>query len=607
MDTENSSDSTRTSMRGSPVVDTARGLTLCFAILATAGVYSVHLESFLDAKAAALGICLIGLGALSLLRGRLPWEGLRAYGLLAAFYVVSIALHVVRSDRRFFDFPYETLPQLLALAFAILSFDLLKRPAWRARLFDTVILAAFLVSMAAFVQAGEMAPAWFPTYGGKAQPVYSVFGNSNLLGGFLAMALPLLVWRMTTGAREDSELEEHKQGLLSWFAHSAVLLAVVAALGLSGSRGAWIAACAGCLVVILMRGVHPVRVLALSVLAPLALFSAVYVAPGQTIDRVSRSLSSEDSGGNLRLWFWDGTCRMIRDHWLIGTGLGTFAFHSPFYMGEALWADGGDRLAHNELLVEDPHCTPLLILAETGVVGALFWAAILIVLVRCSGPERGSLAAFVVVACVSFPLRSPPHALFALLLAGSLLARGNDVNIPASSRWSSATMGGASLVLALAYVVLVTPGSYLLRYAQDVHLSGAAPFDAYEEALAWPLQRPGCHEKYGIALLQARRNEEARRQFEQAHRGLDTGGVRLALGQLAFARGDGHTASAHFEAVVWRWPENAAAWKGLLACSDGESREHVLARARRWLSTDRVGRIEAELAGQNTARGSSSP
>ncbi|MBX7255580.1 MAG: O-antigen ligase family protein [Candidatus Hydrogenedentes bacterium] len=595
-------------------LDGARGAVVCLAIAGTACAYSVHMETFLDAKAAVLGVLLICMGLLTILRGRLPWEGVRTYSLLALFFAVATGLHIFRDDSRFHDFPYETWPQVLSVLFAIAAFDLLKEARWRKRFLAMLIFSGILVSFAAIVQVADAFPAWFPTYDGKAQPLYSVFGNSNLLGAYLAVLVPLLVWRMASGLRECGDSEEKRSGIGMWIVDAIVLLLFLLILGLTGSRGAWGAALAGTIVALGARGVTPKRAFVVGLVAPLAIFAAVYAAPDRTVERLSHSMSREDSGGNLRLWFWDGTRRMIRDHWLVGTGPGTFAYRSPYYMGEALWAPGGERLAHNELLVEDPHCEPLLILAETGAVGAIIWLVMIVIVLRCRGPEWGSLVALGAVACVSFPFRSPPHVLAALLLAGMLLARrrstngvGQEPGYATPSRACAALVGVISVGLGAGYVALVSPGSCLLRYAQDVHLTGAPPFDAYERALAWPLQRPTAHEHYGIALLNAGRKEEARRQFERALKGIDTGAVHLALALLAVERHDGQTAFGHFDAAIWRWPQNETAWRGILAGSVGESRETALNSARRWLDEETVQRLDRETGHQGTTRGRSTP
>lgn len=598
----------------SGAVDGVRGALVCAALVGTAAVYSVRMETFLDAKGAVLGVLLACAGLLVLLRGRLPWACVWAYGLLAAYFGVALALQGLREDARLLDFPYENGPQIVALAFAIASYDLFRDPGWRRRFAGAIMWSGVLVSLAAIVQVTNAAPAWFPAYGGKAQPVYSVFGNSNLLGAYLALVAPLFVWKLCSGMREGSETDARRTGLGAWFVHAAALTLIVVALGLAGSRGAWAATCVGCIVALGARGVTPRRVFVLGLIAPLAVFAAVYAAPERTLDKVAHTMSPADSGGTLRLWFWEGTCRMVRDHWLVGTGLGSFAYYSPRYMGEALWAQGGERLAHNELLVEHPHCEPLLILAETGVTGALFWAAIGVVLLKRRGPEWGALAALAVVACVSFPFRSPPHALAGLVLAGMLTARSGE-HVPGSwgprltrpSGVCAGLVGVVAVVAGAAYVGLVTPGSFLLRHAQDVHLSGTPPFEAYERALAWPLQRAVAHENYGLALLQAGRREEARRQYEEALRGIDTGAVHLALAILASERHEGPTAYGHFDAVVWRWPRNETAWRGLIAGSIGESRQSTLDLARRWLGEETVRRLEAGATDQGSTRGRSTP
>jgi tetratricopeptide (TPR) repeat protein len=325
---------------------------------------------------------------------------------------------------------------------------------------------------------------------------------------------------------------------------------------------------------------------------PLLLLPIVVLAPGPTVDRALGSLRDADPSANLRWWFWDGTLRMVRDHWLAGVGPGNYAYWSPRYLGEALWAENGESLSHNEVLTEHAHSEPLNLLAETGVVGIVLLLWMFVRVARRPGAEWGGLIALGVFVLFHAPLRSPPHLVAAGIYVSTLLARPfverNDEAVPACGSHSR-VLGyvlGALALGQLAYVVVaVVIPSRDLRHAMDIHLvqGGPAALDAYERVLRQREAPSLAHEKYGIALLEAARLDDAQRQFEVALEGMDTGGVYLALGALAHHRGDYVEARRLLEACVWRWPSNWQAWTLLMSATPPVNRPEVIARARRWL------------------------
>jgi O-Antigen ligase len=570
-----------------------RGVVLCLAVLLTGLCYSFRLTSFMHAKDAVLVVCVLAMALSAALSGRASWRGWAAFLPLWLLAGYGLGVHlwlrpcVLRSE--VFLEVFRWMGVLLAGA---LSYDLFLDKAWRRRVTDAIVVTAAVTAVLALLQYGGLAGALFPTFGGTAHRVYSVFGNADLLGGYLAVAFPLVVHRATARGRRR----------WPWW---LVLGLVAPALLVSGSRSAWLAAAVGTVVVL----PHPRRCfrtaggLGLAVVAMVVV--TALVAPQATLQRAGNTFSSADQGGRLRLWFWDGSLRMARDHWVLGVGPGNYAYWSPKYLGEALHAPGGQAHAHNELHTLHAHADPVELLDECGVVGVLLVVWMAVRLMRCRGVEWGGLAALLVFASMNFPFASAPHILAAVLLAGMLLAR-RDGQLMTHARGSSRTAGILALALALMVCVATLWGvvgpSYRLRRAEDAHLAGRPCLEFYEAAVRGPWALAVAHEKYGIAFLEAGMFPEAEAQYRRALEGLDTGAVHLALGALSARRGDDGEARRSLTLCLGRWPSNADAWRLLMRASPEAHHGALMEDAERWLSPEDAARL-VDGAASTTVRG----
>ncbi|MCP4642393.1 MAG: hypothetical protein GY851_18250 [bacterium] len=594
-------------------LDQWRGWALCGGLTAGAVAYSFRLTSFLHAKDAVLAVAAIVVAALILVRewgvsrspevvsGRdtasegLRWESFAPLLPLWLLVVYSLGVHYLARQAAVPRFVLVELVRMtLLLLTASLAWDLLRTAPWRARLVDAVAVSATAVAALALVQWADLAPALFPKFDGAGQRMYSVFGNRDLLGGYLAMGVPLMAHRCAQGGRARRE---------AW----AMLLVCAAALVLCGSRSAWLACVVGvCVLVWQTRGAvggEPVgrrRWVKVVLLVAVVTAGAVAVSPESTLGRIRGTFTADDSGGRLRLWFWDGAVRMVRDHPLVGVGPGNFAYWSPRYQGEALWAGGPARHAFNEVHTRHAHCDPLEVLAETGAIALVLVAWMVSRVLRCKGPEWGGLAALLAFSLLNFPLRSGPHVLAGLILALALMRRNEaSARRPVGSearRYAFAAFA-AAVVLAVYGWMAVTGPSFALRRAMDRHLTkGAeAALADYARALDSRFALPETHEKYGIALFESGRFAEARQAFERALDGLDTGSVYLALGALDVRLGDNASAQRHLRECVRRWPGNVDAWTLLLRAADTDARASVLEEARPWVSPETHQRLREEL------------
>jgi O-antigen ligase len=550
--------------------DTLRGTLLCAAIVLSAVAYSFRLTSFLHAKEAVLALFLVVMAVIVALRGNVSIEGFRAFSPLWAYLILSgIASLVVFPARVLSDTVVELVRCGILLTVTACVYGVLHERPWRERVTGALLGSMALVAVLGLLQYAGVLSFLFPAFPAYGQRVYSVFGNQDLFGGYLAIGIPLAVRRTLTRAPfRPSDL---------------VLVAILlAGLMISGSRSAWLAMAAGVLVSIPHRHVTRPGVAALGGTCALIILMAVWLAPEATYRRVVTTFSPEDQGGRLRLWFWDGTLRMIRDAPIVGMGLGNYAYWSPRYLGDALHAPGGRNLAHNELHTEHAHSEPLQILAETGLVGTCCWVWMLMRALRCRGPEWGGLTALLVFSLFNAGFHSAPHALAGLLLVGMLSADGYPPTRLAKSPLAAYGFAGCALLMAAFFVWAVLIPSCRLRTAEDLHLAGKDCLGQYQKVIRYPWPNARGHEEYAIALLHAGRSELAYHEFQRALEGLDTGSVYLGLATLARSCGDEPRRQQWIDACFHRWPSSPMLWELIFRESPPHEQARVREEASQW-------------------------
>ena len=522
--------------------DQWRGALICATVLVTAVAYSFRFTSFLHVKDMALfgGACAVG--AMALFRRRLPWTGSAAFVPLWTLVACALVFRVVLFPAAV---PWDTITSAarsaLLLLFAGLSYDLLTQAIWRERVSDALAGTAVLVAALGLIQYANLCPFLFPVFEGYAQRVYSVFGNQDLYGGYLALGAPLLIHRFLTGSRTR------------WIV-SAGLAVLVPGLLVSGCRSAWLAAAVGVVVVLPFRGVNRRRVGVLAAVVIVLSVVTIRVAPAPTTRRITGSLRDDDEGVWARLWFWDGAVRMWRDAPVLGVGLGNYAYWSPRYLGEALQTTNGTRRLSCEIRADHPHSEPLQALAESGALGLLCWLWLFARLWRTRGAQWGGLAALIVFSLFNGPLQCAAHALAGLLLAAALLAGKHGAR---AERRAPAFLAPAAVVVVGGFLVwAVVVASYRVQAAEDAHLAGEPCLHLYERAVDHPWPNASGRMEYAIALAEAGFDTQAYREFERALKGLDTGDLYLALGLLAARRGDNEAALQWARGCLYRWPSN---------------------------------------------------
>lgn len=536
--------------------DTRPALFWAVLLCLSTAAWSFHLTSFLHAKDLVLALGLPVILVMQYRRFQVTLRGFRAlwplwagvvFWGISGLFIAEVPAHLLESLVRW----------ALVLLVAQFMLEAFLAPGQREWLYRAFIASGLAVSALGVLQYAGLLHWMLPVFPGYDQRAYSVFGNQNLLGGYTAFTLVLLVALFARSRKPDAPQ------LLGFSAAVALLLG---ALVISATRTAWLAAAVGTVSMLFMPGgfTRISRLLRRSprpfLLLPAVAVAIVLVMGAPLLQhRISQTLSEADVGGRGRLWFWTGALHMIRDHPWTGTGLGQFAYWSPLYQGKALWEPGGETHFFNELHTVHAHSEPLEWLAETGALGILFWAAFFLVTFRRRNPGLPALITLGVFGCFNTFTHSAPHALALLLLAGSARKMtGPSRPIPKVT----ALLAGAAVPVVFLLVVIVP--SVLLCRAEQAHVRGDDPKALYQRALAWPWPNYRAHENYAIALLDADRFLEARHHLETATAGADTGRIYLLMTICAVAQREDYLAFVYARECLLRWPRNEYAWSTLM-------------------------------------------
>ena len=250
---------------------------------------------------------------------------------------------------------------LLYVGFFFVARSVLAGPARLVLLTRAIGVGASIVAAYAVVQWLGLDPIWTEL---PQRRVFSTIGQSNALGAYLAMTLPLT---MVTAVGAES-----RNARVAWIIASSLQ---VFALFLTISRGAYLAlAISAVVLLVTMRGNlrRPrLRGLVLTgVIASATLIVLGFLGPTRdTVEEIGRRLvTSADIGvpGSVRthLDLWNVAGEIIIDHPLIGTGPDTYAIVFPEYRDDVLPADQAALLAL--FRVESPHNVYLAIATGSG-------------------------------------------------------------------------------------------------------------------------------------------------------------------------------------------------------------------------------------------------
>jgi O-antigen ligase len=289
-----------------------------------------------------------------------------------------------------------------------------------------VAAAGIAALYAVFQQAGIDRYHFVESSGAPTRFPGSTLGNSNFLGGQLAIVLPLLAMLALRDRRRVARGALFVLGAL-----------IVAGMWIAQSRGGMLAAGIGLAVVgLLAPGVHRrVRIAAGAagaiVAAGVIVSAALIAVPGfRTLPGPLRHLEVLRTGStDVRGFEWSAAWRIAMHHPVLGTGPDTFAVEYPRYRSRADGAQLG------LVLSDKPHNVLLETAADTGALGLGAYLVVLALVgaavarrVRASDTgERLLLAGFAAafaayLAQAFFSIDVPPLAANGWMLLGALVA-----------------------------------------------------------------------------------------------------------------------------------------------------------------------------------------
>ena len=379
----------------------AGGMLCILAVLVPLGFAMIFFEPYLMAKqlllvgGAALTLPVWLATAHDLPRTRLWWP-LAALTLLGAVAM----LHGGRGETG--------IALLAALALFAVSVSEFRTPVSRELLAALVTAAGVVeavyvlwqaVATDPLLPAGDLPGKW---------RTFGTFGNPNWTGEFLAVAVLVTLGRLTTRFSR---------------AGAIALALLIAALGATLARGAWLACVIGCAALLFARRQRPAPALCLALAGGVAaagvLVVGIALRPG-TLKYLANLVSVRG-----RVWMWAVSLRMLAEApW--GVGLGNFGRHFPEMQGRMFHTGWGQAFLRNGSFTPQAHNDYLQFAAEAGVVALPVMAALVWMVLRrgrALAPDGAALGmwAAVVALAVDALFASPFYLPGSLAMAALLL------------------------------------------------------------------------------------------------------------------------------------------------------------------------------------------
>ena len=218
------------------------------------------------------------------------------------------------------------------------------------------------------IQWAGFDPIWNEVPGDR---VFSTLGQTNALGAYLAMTIPLTMAITPDGTRQR-------------VMRAGATIVQLGALFLSFSRGAYFGLAVGVVIITTMafhgwekqrRRMAPVAaVFMLVVIAGVVALSPLQAEVDRAGTRVAESFDTEGNSVRVRLDFWEVALAMSADRPLIGSGPDTYALLFPEYRDEVLTPE---RAAlYLPYRVESPHNVYLAIATGSGIPAAVIYVAL---------------------------------------------------------------------------------------------------------------------------------------------------------------------------------------------------------------------------------------
>ncbi|MCI8331599.1 MAG: hypothetical protein HFE78_02070 [Clostridiales bacterium] len=256
-------------------------------------------------------------------------------------------------------------PALVYICFMLgyfLAVNLIRSNAWINRCLAALLLGCFLVAGYGVYENyfGSLLTIWQDTdmFGDIAGRVTSTFGNPNVLGEYLIMAIPFAFAVLLSG--------EKKSGRFFAF---MTFCAACACLVFTWSRGAWLGFI---FTMFLFFLVYTRKTLILCLCGVFAVPFLPFVLPDSILYRITSIGNISDSSTSYRVGIWEASVNAALDFAGSGVGVGTEAFTKVY----PLYALSGIEIA--------PHAHNLFLQTaiETGLPGLLILLLIIVLFMQ---------------------------------------------------------------------------------------------------------------------------------------------------------------------------------------------------------------------------------
>lgn len=545
--------------------------------------FSFATIDFNHSKDLLLSLLLIGVGGIALYRPRPYYPLPSGIALITLLLVITVPLHLSPLGPGITAHTLRTtLHYTLALLFLLYFLTSIPPEDRRTTIRRLILLSTLPVLLLVWIQCFNLAPKTFPKFHHYPHPIYSIFGNQNLLGGYLAIAVPLIIPnRFTTDRFQNSRY--------------LFLVLLLATCFLSGARSAWLAIALATLCTFPYRRLNYTHFI-YSLPIVLILLVLLGLFPYTTLDRITHTFTTADTGLHVRHWIWSAALPLIHDYPLLGIGPGNFQYFSPLYQGHALHAPQGHLLYANEIHTLYAHSTPLDLILELGLAGWVLCFAWIYTLYKHRPCETwGAAISFSVYALFNTTTMSTPHLIAGLLLLTTLSSSTTPI-IPAphkSRYWASAYLLLILPCAFLYYHTTYTPSRQLAQarnlYRID-HPTYADTLEAYQDATAHPWALPQTHGEYGSLLFyiytipeNAQVSlEKSRESLEKALESLDIGDLHFALSHVYLEQGNRLKAAEHAQAATYRWPRYRPTWEQWKECVPSSQHQALEKQSQEW-------------------------
>ncbi len=506
-------------------------------------VFSFEFTSFIYPKEIALSILFILLMAFSLMERKISIIPVPLF----IFLVMNIFLFL---SGLYAKVPQQTLIRSAELFLVFITLFLLtnfiKEKKYNTCVEYGMLLSGIVVAISLVVQYYNILPVLFPPYSFYDQ-LYSVFGNQNLAGGYIAIIIInfLVYW-------DRIQIKEiYKFG-------SLFILGI--GLILSNSRSSWFSV----MIISILFIIRKYREGEWSkekylyfggmvLLIILLTFPIVY-------ERIRYSFSDMDMGFRVRVWIYDGSIRMFLSNPLLGVGFGNFYYWSPKFLADVLHSSYGQMHFRNEVLTLHAHNDILELITEVGIFGMLF-IFLFYFYPLLSYKNLYVWSVFVLISLLNPIFISSSHLIVSFLSLIKSEERVTRKNyyisgfLVVNNKTKYLVCGLGLFTVIFLCSVLWFP-DYRLRQAEKLLILGQDCEKQYQSLIDSEFATYAMYEGYAQHLMMKGDYKRAYEVLRKALDKTDGGNVYLMLGQCAEELGEKKECIKWYRECLYRYPDN---------------------------------------------------